>query len=249
MTVTDTDMDRNDYPDVSQQPLFGLAPQGFAALAQYGAAVNLGTTTVTGVDMNRNHNTVVLQQPQCGLAPQGVAALAQYGAPVNMGMTTMTGGDMNCDGIPNLLQQPQSGLPTMTVTQGDLTTEEREELEDQLIAVRNELLDRDEDPELVDLVYQLLEWLYDADTPELADDARATIPHLHHLWCGTRNFDLTIDDSDEGEDYGIAALIHPVFSGVRMRELAQDRTTPKRCLSWWCHPLGHVRQTRGADRD
>ena len=28
-TVTGADMDRNDYPDVSQQ-LFGLAPQGFA---------------------------------------------------------------------------------------------------------------------------------------------------------------------------------------------------------------------------
>ena len=54
---------------------------------------------------------------------------------------------------------PQSGLPTMTVTQGDLTMEEREDLEDQLIAVRDQLLDRDEDPELVDLVYQLLEWL------------------------------------------------------------------------------------------
>ena len=121
----------------------------------------------------------------------------------------MTGVDMNCDGIPNLLQQPQSGLPMMTVTQGNLTMEEREDLEDQLIAVRD-------DPELVDLVYQLMEWLYDADTPELADDARATIPHLHHLWCGTRHFDLTIDDSDEdvgdeediGEDYGIAALVH-----------------------------------------
>ena len=127
---------------------------------------------------------------------------------MNIGMTTMTGGDMNCDGIPNILQQPQSGLSTMTLTQGDLTMEEREELENQLIAVRDELLDRDEDPELVDLVYQLLEWLYDANTPELADDARATIPHLHHLWCGTRHFDLTFDDSDEGEDYGIAALVH-----------------------------------------
>ena len=104
---------------------------------------------------------------------------------MNIGMTTMTGGDMNCDGIPNLPQQPQSGLPTITVTQGDLTMEELEELENQLIAVRDELLVSDENPELVDLVNQLLEWLYDADTPELADDARATIPHLHHLWWGT----------------------------------------------------------------
>ena len=38
----------------------------------------------------------------------------------------------------------------MTVTQGDLTMEECEDLEDQLIAVRDELFDRDEDPELVD---------------------------------------------------------------------------------------------------
>ena len=135
---------------------------------------------------------------------------------MNKGMASVTGVDMNCDGIPNLLQQPQSGLPTMTVTQGDLTMEERDDLEDQLIAVRDELLDRDEDADLVDLVYQLTEWLYDADMPELADDAGRTIPHLHHLWCGTRHFDLTIDDSDEdvgdeediGEDYGIAALVH-----------------------------------------
>ena len=76
---------------------------------------------------------------------------------MNKGMTTVAGVDMNCDGIPNLLQQPQSGLATMTVTEGDLTKEEREDLEDQLIAVRDELLDRDLDPELVDLVYQLME--------------------------------------------------------------------------------------------
>ena len=135
---------------------------------------------------------------------------------------------MNCDGIPNLLQQPQSGLPTMTVTQNDLTMEEREDLEDQLIAVRDELLDRYKDPELVDLVYQL---------PGMAARRRhagtlgATIPHLHP-WCGTRHFDLTIDDSDEnagdeediGEDYGIAALVHgtpcSVHSDVHVREPA-----------------------------
>ena len=112
--------------------------------------------------------------------------------------------------------------------------EERGDLEDQLIAVRDELLDRDEDPELVGLVYQRMEWLYDADTPELADDAQATIPHLHHLWCGTRHVDLTIDHSAEdvcdeeniGEDYG-----------------------PRHSLSWWCHPLEHLKHTKRADRD
>ena len=164
--------------------------------------------------MNRDGSPDFLQQPQNGIAHKGLAAPVHDGTPVNICMTTVSGVDMNCDGIPNLLQQPQCGLPTMTVTQGDLTMEEREDLEGQLIAVRGELLDRDEDPQLVDLVYQLVELLHDADTPELADDARATIPHLHHLWCGTRHFDLRIDDSDEdvgdeediGEDYGIAPI-------------------------------------------
>ena len=104
----------------------------------------------------------------------------------------------------------------MIVTEVDHTKEEREDLEGQLIAVRDELLDRDEEPEVVDLINQLLEWLYDIYTSELADDARTTISHLHHLWCHTRHFDLTIDDSDEGvdeeedigEEYDIAALVH-----------------------------------------
>ena len=151
---------------------------------------------------------------------------------------TVTSVDMNCDGIPNLSQQPQSGLPTMTVTQGDLTMEEREDMEDQLIVVRDELIDRDEDPELVDLVYQLMEWLHDADTPELADDARAVILHLYHLLCGTRHFDLTVDDSDEdvgdeediGEDYGIAALVHgtPIRYTLVSKCGNWRRTAPRR---------------------
>ena len=42
---------------------------------------------------------------------------------------------------------------------------------------------------------------------------------------------------------------YPVHSGVQVREPAQDRTTPKRSLSWWCHSLGHVKHIRGAVRD
>ena len=63
--------------------------------------------------------------------------------------------------------------------------------------------------------------LLDDDTSEIADDARATIPRLHHLWCGTaRRFDLTIDDSDEEGDSdegdGFAALVHGnPLSGTR----------------------------------
>ena len=57
--------------------------------------------------------------------------------------------------------------------------------------------DRDEDPVLGELVDQLMDRLLDDDTSEIADDARAAVPRLHHLWCGTaRRFDLTIDDSD-----------------------------------------------------
>ena len=96
--------------------------------------------------------------------------------------------------------------------QGDLTIEEREDLLALLIAVRNELHDRGEDA-LVELVYQLMDRLLDDDTSEIADDARATIPRLHNLWCGTaRRFDLTNDDSDEEGDSdegdGFAALVH-----------------------------------------
>ena len=87
--------------------------------------------TWTRVDVNRDGIPDVLPQPQFGLVPQGFATPVLHGAPVNKGMTTVTGGDMNGDGIPNLLQEPKSGLPMMTVTQDDLTMEEREDLEDQ----------------------------------------------------------------------------------------------------------------------
>ena len=116
--------------------------------------------------------------------------------------------------------------------------EEREDLTVLLIAVRDELLDRDENPALVDLVYQLMDRLLDADTSEIADDARATIPRLHHLWCGTRRFDLTVDDSDEdvgdeediGEDYGIAALVHgtPIRYTLVSKCGNRGRTAPRR---------------------
>ena len=45
MTVTDADMNRNDNPDVLQQPQFGLAPQGFPTPVLYGAPVHIGMTT------------------------------------------------------------------------------------------------------------------------------------------------------------------------------------------------------------
>ena len=210
---------------------------------------NMGTMTVTGVDMNRDGTPDVVQQPQIGIAPKGFAAPVQYGAPANM-------------------RRPASGPAPVTEQphqprQGDLTMEQREDLTVLLIAVRDELLDRDEDPALVELVHQLMDRLLDADTSEIADDARATIPRLHLLWCGTaRRFDLTINDSDEdvsddediGEDYGIAALVNstPIRYTLvsKCGKLAQDlATTTKRILSWCCHLLVHVKHTRGADRD
>ena len=54
MTVTDVDVNRDDTPDVLQQPQSGLAPQGFAAPVQHGTPVNRGTMTGTGVDLNRD---------------------------------------------------------------------------------------------------------------------------------------------------------------------------------------------------
>ena len=72
MTVTDADMNRNDTPDASQQPQFGLALQGFAAPVLDGAPVNMDTMTVTDADMNRNDTPDVSQQPQFGLALQGI---------------------------------------------------------------------------------------------------------------------------------------------------------------------------------
>ena len=60
--------------------------------------------------------------------------------------------------------------------QDDLTMEERGDLMVLLIPVRNELHDRGEDPALVELVYQLMDRLLDADTSEIADDARSSSP-------------------------------------------------------------------------
>ena len=211
MTGTSVDVNRNGTPDVLQQPQFN----------------HMGTMTVTDVDMNRNDTPDASQQPQFGLAPRGLAAPVQHGTPVNRSTMTVTRVDLIRNGIPDVVQQPQFGI--------DLTMEEREDLTVLLIAVRYELLDRDEDPALVDLVYQLMDRLLDADTSEIADDARATIPHLHHLWCGTRRFDLTIDDSDEdvgdeediGEDYGIAALV-PIRYTLVSKCGNQRRTAPRR---------------------
>ena len=190
----------------------------------HGAPVNKGITTVAGVDMHCDGIPDVVQQPQFGIAPKRFAAPVQYGAPANM-------------------RRPASGPAPVTEQphqprQGDLTMKECKDLTVLLISVRDELLDRDEDPALVDLVYQMLDRLLDADTSETADDARATTPHLHHLWCGTRRFDLTIDDSDEdvgdeediGEDYGIAALVHgtPFRYTLVSKCWNRRRTTPRR---------------------
>ena len=111
---------------------------------------------------------------------------------------------------------------------------ERDDLMALLIAVGDEIYDRGEDPALGELVEQLMDRLLDDDASEIADDARATIPRLHHLWCGTtRRFDLTIDDSDEDvsdEDEGIAALIRctPCRYTVAPMCRARPRTTPRR---------------------
>ena len=103
-----------------------------------------------------------------------------------------------------------------------------------LIAVGDEIYDRGEEPELGELVEQLMDRLLEVDTSEIADDARETIPRLHHFWCGTvRRFDLTIDDSDEDvsdENDGIAALIRgtPCRYKVATMRRARLRTSLRR---------------------
>ena len=154
MTGTRVDVYRIDTPDVLQQHQSGLAPQG---------VVNVGTMTVTGADMNRDGIPDVVQQPQFGFAPKGFAAPVQCGAPANIRRPA--------PGPAPVTEQPHQAR------QGDLTMEEREDLTVLLIDVRDELLDRDEDPALVDLVYQLMGQLPDADTSEIADDARAIRSH------------------------------------------------------------------------
>ena len=67
-TVTVVDINRDGLPDVLQRLQCGLAHQGFAALAQYGAPVNMGMMTVKGADMNRDVDPNVLQQPLIGIA-------------------------------------------------------------------------------------------------------------------------------------------------------------------------------------
>ena len=130
---------------------------------------------------------------------------------------------------------PLTPAPTPAPTlnhprQGDLTVEEREDLLVLLIAVRMELHDRRGSCARRTGVPTLL----DADTSEIADDAQATVPRLHHLWCGTdRCFGLTIHDSDEedsDEDDGVAALIRgtPCRYAVAAKCWALPKTTPRR---------------------
>ena len=193
----------------------------------------------TRVDVNRNGTPDVLQQPQFGLEPQGFASLVPHGAPVNMGMTTVAGVDMNCDGIPDVLQQPQSGLGTahkgFAAPQGDLTMEERTDLTVLFIAVCDELLDRDEDPALVDLVYQLMDWLLDADTSEIADDARENHPSpppppvRHRPHHAEEELELVVRFPGARKN---------IPGGLAETEL---ELTVSESL---CHTLGHVKHTR-----
>ena len=84
----------------------------------------------------------------------------------------------------------------------DLTIGETEHLMDLLIAAGDEIHNRGEDPELVEMVDHLMCRLLGSDTSEIADEARQTIPRLHELWCGAaQHFDLTADDSDDGDGF------------------------------------------------
>ena len=219
-TGTGVDVNRDGTPDVLQQPQFSLAPRGFAAPVEYGAPVSMGTMTVTGADMNRDGSPDVLQQPQIGIAHKGFAAPVQYGAAV----CTRRRARRYAAPVTEQPHHPRKG---------DLTMEERDRLMALLIALGDEIYYRGEDPELGELVGQLMDRLLEADTSEIADDARETT--LHQIWCGTAGrFNLTIDDSDEDvsdEDDGIAALIRgtPCRYTVATMCRAWPRTSLRRC--------------------
>ena len=80
--------------------------------------------------------------------------------------------ESRAEGDPYVTSLPDevSDLGETCPQQGDLTIEEREDLMALLIAVGDELYDRGEDA-LIELVYQLMDWLLDDDTSEIADDA------------------------------------------------------------------------------
>ena len=113
--------------------------------------------------------------------------------------------------------------------------EEREDLMELLIAVGGELHDMGEDPERGELVE--MSRLLDDDTSEIANDARATIPRLHHLWCGTARRSHG-DASDE--DDGIAALIY----GTQCRYVVAST-----CWAWHKTKPRRGGQGQGAVRD
>ena len=84
--------------------------------------------------------------------------------------------------------------------------EERDRLMVLLIAVGVEICDRGENPELGELFEQLMDRLLEADTSEIADDARETIPRFHHL--------APLDDSTSRSTTATRTMASPHSSGA-----------------------------------
>ena len=85
-------------------------------------------------------------------------------------------------------------MRSLDVRASDLTIGEKEHLMEPLIAVGDEIHNRGKDPELGEMVHEMMCRLPDSDTSEIADDTR------HELWCGAaQRFDLTADDRDDGD--------------------------------------------------
>ena len=79
-------------------------------------------------------------------------------------------------------------------------------------------------------------WVLDSGTSEIADDAQLAIPRFRELWYGAaQHFDLTADDSDDGD--GIASLVRgtPEWyaavcnSGPRLRPSSRHEVTLPVC--------------------
>ena len=194
-TTVTVDMNRDGLLDVLQQLQCGLAHQGFDALSQYGAPVNMGMMTVKGADMNRDVDPNVLQQPLIGIASSQICEARSS----RDGLTA----DLECDGTHyNFPVTHESGEAIE-----DLTKDEVEHLVVMLREVADVLYRRQEG-ELYLMVDMMIDRIISGDTEEFASDARPANPQSHDFWFRrTLHYDIAADDSDSDQG-GMEALVH-----------------------------------------
>ena len=194
-TVTVVDLNRDGLPDVLQQLQCGLAHQGFDALSQYGAPVNMGMMTVKCADMYRDVDPNVLQQPLIGTASSQICEARSS----RDGFTA----DLECDGTHyNFPMTHESGEAVE-----DLTKDEVEHLVTLLRDVVDVLCRQE--VELYLMLDMMIDQLISGDTEEIASDARLAISQIHEFWCRrTQHYDIAVDDSDSDQGGAWKVPVH-----------------------------------------